>query len=118
MGENDREPDPRGALMDGSGRAHRRVEIVNTHGLHMRPAGKFVTLASSFRSEVWVEYRGARVNGKSVLDMTTLAAQRGTVLDIEAIGPDAEAAINALADLVAAGFHMTEEDYRPRAEAR
>jgi phosphocarrier protein len=104
--------------MDAPGRAHRRVEIVNTHGLHMRPAGKFVTLAGSFRSEVWVDYQGARVNGKSVLDMTTLAAQRGTQMDIEAIGPDAEAAIHALAELVAAGFHMTEEDYRPRAEPR
>jgi phosphocarrier protein len=104
--------------MEGPGRAHRRVEIVNAHGLHMRPAGKFVALASSFHSEVWVDHEGARVNGKSVLDMTTLAAQCGTMLDLEAIGPDAEQAIAALADLVAAGFHMTEEDYRPRAESR
>jgi phosphocarrier protein len=98
--------------MDGPATAHRRVEIVNAHGLHMRPAGKFVTLASSFRAEVWVAYQGNRVNGKSILDMTTLAAEVGAVLDLEANGPDAEPALDALAELVAAGFYMTEEDYR------
>jgi phosphocarrier protein HPr len=91
----------------------RRVAIVNAHGLHMRPAGKFVSLANSFQAEVWVNYLGRRVNGKSILDMTTLAAECGTTLDLEARGPDAREALDALADLVAAGFHMTEEDYCP-----
>ena len=84
----------------------------------MRPAGKFVSLANSFRSEVWVEYRGERVSGKSILNMTTLAAECGTTLDLEARGPDAEEALAALADLVAAGFHMVEEDYRQSADPR
>jgi phosphocarrier protein len=53
-----------------------------------------------------------RVNGKSILDMATLAAECGAVLDMEASGPDDEAALAALADLVAAGFEMAEEDYR------
>ena len=44
--------------------------------------------------------------------MTTLAAECGSMLDLEARGPDAEQALDALADLVAAGFHMTDEDYR------
>lgn len=92
--------------------AHRRVEIVNVYGLHMRPASKFVSLANSFRSEVRVSYRGTQANGRSILDMTTLAAECGTTLDLEARGPDAEAALAALADLVAAGFHMIDEDYR------
>jgi phosphocarrier protein len=96
--------------------ARRSAEIVNAYGLHMRPAGKFVNLASLFRSEVWVEYRGARVNGKSILDMTTLAAECGTTLELEANGPDAEEALDALTDLIAAGFHMTDEDYRQKAE--
>jgi phosphocarrier protein HPr len=46
--------------------------------------------------------------------MTGLAAECGTMLDLEAKGPDAEAALAALADLVAAGFHMTDEDYLPQ----
>ena len=104
--------------MESPAAARRRVEIVNAHGLHMRPAGKFVGLANSFRSEVRVFYRGTWVNGKSILDMTTLAAECGTMLDLEASGPDAEEALVALADLVAAGFHMTEEDYRQPGDPR
>ena len=95
--------------------SRRRVEIVNTHGLHMRPANRFVELARSFESEVWVDRGGTRVNGKSIMDMSTLAADRGEALDLEARGPDADEALRALAELVAAGFDMTEEDYRQRA---
>ena len=98
--------------MDEPAIARRQLEIVNTYGLHMRPADKFVKLANSFRSEVWVYHRGRRANGKSILDMTSLAAECGATLDLEARGPDAEEALAALAELVAAGFHMTEEDYR------
>ena len=89
--------------------ARRQVKIVNTYGLHMRPSSKFVKLASSFQSKIWVHFRGTKANGKSLLDMTSLAAERGTTLDLEARGPDAEQAIAALAELVAAGFHMDEE---------
>jgi phosphocarrier protein len=89
--------------------ARRQVLIVNTYGLHMRPSSKFVKLASSFQSEVWVHLEGKKVNGKSLLDMTTLGAQRGSTLELELRGPDAEQALAALADLVAAGFHMEEE---------
>ena len=96
---------------DDSVRAYRRVQIVNAYGLHMRPATKFVALANSFRSEVRVEYQGAWVNGKSLLEMTCLAAECGTTISLEARGPDAEQALDALAGLVAAGFHMTDEDY-------
>lgn len=93
--------------------ARRRVQIVNAYGFHVRPATKFVKLAQSFRSDVWVDHQGNKVNGKRLLDMTGLAAACGTMLDLEAEGPDAEAALAALADLVAAGFHMTDEDYLP-----
>jgi phosphocarrier protein len=93
--------------------APRRVQIVNAYGLHVRPATKFVKLAQSFRSEIRVDHQGTQVNGKSLLDMTGLAAGCGTVLDLEAEGPDAEEALAALADLVAAGFDMSDEDYLP-----
>ncbi len=96
-------------MENNAGIARRQVEIVNTYGLHMRPSSKFVKLASSFQSEVWVHLGGRKANGKSVLDMTTLAAERGTTLDLEARGPDAAEAIVALAELVAAGFHMDDE---------
>jgi phosphotransferase system HPr (HPr) family protein len=89
--------------------ASRQVEILNAMGLHLRPADKFVRLAHSFRSEIRVLHRGREINGKSILDLTTLAAERGTLLHLEARGPDAEAAVEALAELVLARFHETDE---------
>jgi phosphocarrier protein HPr len=80
----------------------------------VRPASKFVKIAQSFQSDVRVECQGTKVNGESLLDMTGLAAECGSMLDLEAEGPDAEAALAALTDLVAAGFHMTDEDYLPQ----
>jgi phosphocarrier protein len=103
--------------MEQAGMVHRRVQIVNAYGLHVRPATKFVKIAQSFQSDIRVDHQGTKVNGKSLLDMTGLAAECGTMLDLEAEGPDAEAALAALADLVAAGFHMTDEDYRPQSGA-
>jgi phosphocarrier protein HPr len=95
-------------MESGPAVARRQVKIVNTYGLHMRPSSKFVKLASSFQSEIWVHFRRTKANGKSLLEMTSVAAERGTTLDLEARGPDAEQALAALADLVAAGFHMDE----------
>ena len=96
-------------MNDGLSTFHRDALIVNAHGLHMRPSTRFVNLATTFSSEVWVSFNGTRVNGKSILDMTMLAAECGSTLKLEAIGSDSEQAINALAELVAAGFHMGDE---------
>jgi len=89
--------------------ARRQVEITNALGLHLRPADKFVRLAHRFQAEIRVSHQGHEINGKSILDLTTLAAECGTRLDLEARGPDAEAAVDALAELVLARFHETEE---------
>ena len=91
--------------------ARRQVEITNAFGLHMRPADKFVRLASQFQSEVRVFHHGNRFNGKSILDLTTIAAECGTKLDLEAIGLDAEQAVDALVELVLAQFYETEEGH-------
>ena len=85
------------------------VKIVNTYGLHMRPSSRFVKLARSFQSQIWVYFRGTKASGKSLLEMTCLAAECGETLELEAHGPDAEEALAALAELVAAGFHMDDE---------
>jgi phosphocarrier protein HPr len=85
--------------------AHRQVEITNFLGLHVRPAQKFVELASQFESEIRVRYNGNEVDGKSILSLTTMAAECGSRLELEARGPDATAALEALADLIAARFH-------------
>ena len=88
--------------------ARRQVEITNSLGLHLRPADKFVKLALRYQADVRVHYNGNQFNGKSILDLTTLAAERGTRLELEARGPDAEAAVEALADLVSAQFYENE----------
>jgi phosphocarrier protein len=75
----------------------------------MRPATRFVKLAGTFVSEVTVCCNGNRVNGKSILDMTSLAAECGMVLEMGAEGPDAEDALVALADLVARHFDMPDD---------
>src|SRR5438105_12296434 len=87
----------------------RQVEIRNGLGLHMRPADKFVKLALRYQSEIRVLHNGNEFNGKSILDLTSLAAECGTRLELEARGPDAAEAIAALADLVAARFHEDDE---------
>ena len=84
--------------------ARRQVEVTNSLGLHMRPANKFVELALQFQAEIRVHYNGNEFNGKSILDLTSLAAECGTRLDLEARGPDAAAAVESLADLVSARF--------------
>jgi phosphocarrier protein len=89
--------------------ARRQVEIINALGLHLRPADKFVGLAHKFQAEVKVIYKGREYNGKSILDLTSLAAECGSRLELEAHGPDAEDAVEALAALVAARFHEDDE---------
>jgi phosphocarrier protein len=89
--------------------ASRRVEILNALGLHLRPADKFVRLALQFASEIRVVYNSQECDGKSILALSTLAAERGAVLEVAARGADAEAAVAALADLVAARFFEDDE---------
>jgi len=84
--------------------ARRDVTIVNPQGLHARPADLFVKLANQFESEVGLIKNGERVDGKSILAVLTLAAEKGTELTIEATGHDAAVAINALTELVESGF--------------
>jgi len=69
-------------------------------GLHARPAGRFVTLAGKFRSEVWVCRGEEWVSGKSVLSLLSLAAPHGTRLQVRAEGPDAPEAVAALGRLL------------------
>ena len=78
------------------------VKIKNADGLHMRPAMQFVDAANQFTAEVTVSNDRTSVNGKSIMQMSMLAATCGTKLKIRADGEDAQAAINALKELVEA----------------
>jgi len=83
----------------------RRTKIINTNGLHARPATRFAEVANKFNSEIFVKTENKEeVNGKSIIDLLTLGAKRGTELLITADGEDKEIALDALEGLVNDGF--------------
>ena len=85
----------------------REATIVNSEGLHARPAARIVRLASTFNAEIEISKDGVGVNGKSIMGVMMLAAECGSAIIIRADGPDAEQAVQALAELVASGFGET-----------
>ena len=72
--------------------------------MHARPAAMFVSHASKFSSEVWIEKNGLRVNGKSIMGVMMLAAEKGSELVISAEGDDEQRAVEDLVDLIHDGF--------------
>ena len=91
-----------------------QVIISNPQGLHARPADLFVKLANKFEAKIEVIKGGERVDGKSILGILTLVAERGTQLSIEATGRDASDALRALVELVRNGFDENETTGRER----
>jgi phosphocarrier protein HPr len=91
-----------------SPRVQKTVVIRNEQGLHARPAQLLARLALEFQSTIEIVCNGQRVDGKSILHMLTLGAVQGTEMVIEAQGPDAEAALDALARLVESDFAADE----------
>lgn len=83
-----------------------RVVLTNKHGLHARPASLFVQTANAYAATLRVGRtdQGERVNGKSIMEMMMLAAERGVELELEAAGPDADGLLRALAELIGANF--------------
>ena len=76
------------------------VEIKNSDGLHMRPAMEFIKVANRFECEITVSNEDTTVDGKSIMQMTMLAATFGTKLKVRAEGCDAEKAVAVLGELV------------------
>jgi len=76
------------------------VEIKNAEGLHMRPAMQFVDTASRFNCDIVVSNGQMDADGKSIMQMSMLAATCGTRLHLRAEGRDADEALNALRELV------------------
>ncbi len=80
------------------------IVIVNRLGLHARPASRFAQVACSFESEITLSRNGESVDGKSILEVLTLACPRGSRLVIRAEGPDSRDAVEALKSLADTGF--------------
>ena len=70
----------------------------------MRPAYLFAETAAKFDSKIEVIKDGIRIDGKSVLSILTLGAAQGSQVSVEATGPDAQDAVQALGDLLMSGF--------------
>ena len=79
------------------------VAIPNATGLHARPAASFVQLAKKFKSQVTLHKADQSVNGKSVVSILGLETQQGDLLHVVANGEDAQAAIQALTEMLASG---------------
>ena len=87
----------------------RNVVVNNPQGIHARPANLIVRRLQSFQSKVEFIKDSQRVDAKSILDLLTLAAEQGSQLVIEATGPDAQQALDAVAELFAANFSEPEQ---------
>ena len=74
--------------------------IVNELGLHARPASAFVKTARRFKSDISLSARGEKVDGKSIMNVISLAAEKGTKITITAKGDDAQVAVETLVQLV------------------
>ena len=86
--------------------AERQLTIMNKVGLHARPAALFVQTAARFKgTKVEVVKDGAARDAKSILSVLTLGVGQGTTITVRAEGPQAEAAIDALTDLVDRDFN-------------
>jgi phosphocarrier protein len=97
-----------GGRKDLSTHAERKVKLGAKPGLHIRPASLFAKKAMQFDSEIHVFREDQSVNGKSVMELLTLAAYDGSFLSIVAEGADAQAAVRALGDLVERNFEEDE----------
>ena len=82
----------------------REVKIVNKLGIHARPAAEIVKVAGKFRSNITIVRDDLEVNAKSIMGVMMLAAECGATILLRAIGEDAEAALDALASVIANKF--------------
>ena len=80
--------------------------VENERGLHTRPSTEIVKCASRYKSEIHLCYQNCIVNAKSILGILMMAVVRGGRITIEAVGTDAEEAIQALLDLAMRKFNM------------
>jgi phosphocarrier protein len=91
-----------------SGAVTREIPIINKRGLHARASAKFVKMVEQFDAEVLVTRGSETVGGTSIMGLMMLSAGPGTSIVVSATGPDAEAAVAALAELVGSKFNEEE----------
>ena len=88
-----------------AGAVSRELPIINKRGLHARASAKFVQMVERFNAEVWVTRGSETVGGTSIMGLMMLSAGPGTSIVVSAVGPEAQAAIDAITELVASKFN-------------
>ena len=82
----------------------RVLPIVNRRGLHARASAKFVQTVERYDAAVTVTRAGETVGGRSIMGLLTLGAAQGTTIAVVTSGPEAEASLQAITDLLANKF--------------
>jgi len=80
------------------------VEIMNNAGLHTRPAAAIVKIAAKYKSEFFIIKDGNEINGKSIIGVMTMAAEKGSRMELQLDGPDENEAAKDLKELFENGF--------------
>ena len=78
----------------------KELVVQNKMGIHARPAAMIVRVTNRFKADVFVEKDDEQVNGKSIMGLMMLAAGHGSVITVSSEGMDADAAINAIGELI------------------
>jgi phosphocarrier protein HPr len=87
-----------------SERWSRNAELVNQRGLHARASAAFAREASRFNAKLTVRYDGMSASAASIMDLLMLGARVGQVIEIDAEGPQAREALEAVCELIARKF--------------
>jgi phosphocarrier protein HPr len=98
-------PDSVGGPVVPQGAVSRELPIINKRGLHARASAKFVQMVERFNAEIWVTKGSETVGGTSIMGLMMLSAGPGTSIVVSAIGPEAQAALDAITELVAGKFN-------------
>jgi phosphocarrier protein HPr len=105
MSDDDASPDTPSGPSIPEGALSRELPIVNKRGLHARASAKFVQMVERFEAEIWVTKGSETVGGTSIMGLMMLSAGPGTSIVVSAAGREAQAALDAISELVAAKFN-------------
>jgi phosphocarrier protein HPr len=77
----------------------REFEVLNTYGIHARPAALLVKAASKYTCDIFIGYDGSEVSAKSIMGLLTIEGHQGARLVVRAVGEDAEKALEEISAL-------------------
>jgi phosphocarrier protein len=105
MSDEDSSPEDLSGPIIPPGAISRELPIINKRGLHARASAKFVQMVERFEADVWVTKGSETVGGTSIMGLMMLSAGPGSSIVVSAAGPDAQAALDAITELVASKFN-------------